>query len=131
MAELRINPDKVCELIEASRELAGKVPATTGDRTSTGDDSPFISMEDYGGADPRRQQIVELIGGLNVEEQADLLALLYVGRGDFDLADWEAALAEAEARIGSKDADFMIGDAALPGYLSDALDAFGKSCPEV
>ncbi len=39
MAELRISSEKVCALIEAAREIAGKVPSTAGDATTTGDDS--------------------------------------------------------------------------------------------
>jgi hypothetical protein len=130
MPELRINPDKICEFLEAAREVAGKVPATTGDKTSSGDDSPLKFMEDDGGQDPIRQQMVEFVAGLNVDEQIDLLALIYLGRGDFGLAEWDEALVEAGDRIGAGDADFMIGDRALPAYLGDALEAFGKTCPD-
>ncbi len=35
---------------------------------------------------------------------------------------------EAEARIAARDPDFMIGDAALPQYLGDGLEAFDRSC---
>ena len=129
MPELRINPDKVCLILEAARELAGRVAPTTGDRTEDGDDSPLAFIEQRAD-DPTRREIVEAIAALNIEEQEDLLALLYLGRGDFDLDQWEEALDEARARIETGDADFMIGDAALPGYLGDGLDAFVKSCPD-
>ena len=130
MPELRINPDKVCQFLAAGRELAGRVPATTGDRTTTGDDSPLTFMEDFGEADPRGTEMAELVSGLNIEEQVDLLALIYLGRGDFTLDEWEAARNEAMDRIAARDADFLIGDVALPEYLGTALDAFGKSCPD-
>jgi hypothetical protein len=130
MPELRINSDKVCQFLEAAREVAGKIPATTGDRTSSGDDSPLTFMEDDGGQDPVHQQMVEFVGGLNVEEQVDLLALIYLGRGDFGLGEWDDALTEARDRIGAGNAEFMIGDRALPAYLEEALDAFGKTCPD-
>jgi hypothetical protein len=130
MPELRINPDKVCAFLQAARETAAKIPATTGDHTSTGDDSPLTFMEDYGDGDTARQQMVEFVAGLNIEEQVDLLAMIYLGRGDFDLAEWDGALREARDRIDAGDADFMIGDRALPEYLGEALDAFGKTCPD-
>jgi hypothetical protein len=128
MPELRISSEKVCDLIEAGRELAGKVPSTAGDRTTTGDDSPLVTLEEYPGDDDRRAQTVEFIAGLNVEEQTDLLALIWLGRGDYDLDEWDDALTEAEARIAARDPDYMIGDAALPGYLGDGLEAFGMNC---
>ena len=132
MAELRISSEKVCAFIEAARELAGKVPSTAGDRTTTGDDSRLVTLEEPEGIgedeDARRGEMVEFVAGLNVEEQVDLLALIWLGRGDYELAEWDDAVAEAEARIAARDPDYMIGDAALPEYLGGGLEAFGRSC---
>ena len=128
MPELRISTEKVCDFIEAAREVAGKVPSTAGDHTTTGDDSKLVTIEDYPGEDDRRRQMVEFIAGLNVDEQIDLLALIMLGRGDYDIAEWDVAVAEAQGRIAARDPDFMIGDAALPQYLGDGLEAFDKSC---
>ena len=132
MADLRISTDKVCAFIEAARELAGKVPSTAGDRTTTGDDSRLVTIggsgQDIHEDDDRRREMVEFVAGLNVEEQTDLLALIWLGRGDYDLAEWDDALDEAEARIAARDPDYMIGDAALPEYLGGGLEAFGRSC---
>jgi Protein of unknown function (DUF3775) len=128
MPELRISTEKVCDFIEAAREVAGKVPSTAGDHTTTGDDSKLVTIEDYPGEDDRRREMVEFIAGLNVDEQVDLLALIMLGRGDYDIDDWEVAVAEAQGRIAARDPDFMIGDAALPEYLGDGLEAFDKSC---
>jgi Protein of unknown function (DUF3775) len=130
--ELRISSEKVCDFIEAARELAGKVPPTTGDHTTTGDDSELVTLEEPEGIgedeDARRRETVEFVAGLNVEEQTDLLALIWLGRGDYDIGEWDDAVAEAEARIAARDPDYMIGDAALPEYLGDGLEAFGMSC---
>jgi hypothetical protein len=133
MPELRISTEKVCAFIEAAREVAGTVPSTAGDRTTTGDDSKLETLveepgQDFYERDDRRRQMVEFVAGLNVEEQIDLLALIWLGRGDYDIADWDEALAEAEARIAARDPDYMIGDAALPEYLGDGLEAFSRTC---
>jgi hypothetical protein len=132
MAELRISTDKVCAFIEAAREVAGKVPSTAGDRTTTGDDSELVTIEEPEGdgedEDARRREMVEFIAGLNVEEQTDLLALIWLGRGDYEFEEWDDALTEAEARIAARDPDYMIGDAALPEYLGGGLEAFGRTC---
>jgi hypothetical protein len=122
MPELQISTDKVEEFIEAAREVAGKVRPTTGDRTTTGDDSGLVTIEDYPG-DPRPEQMREFILGLSLAEQIDLLALILVGRGDFDIAEWPDAVREARGLISDGNPDFMIGDAALPEYLGTALDA--------
>src|SRR5436309_7542304 len=128
MPELRISSEKVCALIEAARELAGIVPSTAGDATTTGDDSRLVTLERSPDNDDRRREAIAFIAGLNVDEQTDLLALIWLGRGDYDIEEWDDALTEAEARIAARDPDYMIGDAALPEYLGDALEAFGLSC---
>ena len=132
MPELRISTEKVCALIEVAREVAGKVPSTAGDKTTTGDDSPLVGIEEPEGIgedeDSRRREMVEFIAGLNVEGQTDLLALILLGRGAYEVADWDAAVSEAEGRIAARDPDYMIGDAALPEYLGDGLEAFGRTC---
>lgn len=128
MPELRISTDKVCDFIEAAREVAGLVEPTTGDKTTTGDDSKLVTIEDNPAEDDRRGQMIEFINGLNTAEQTDLLALIYLGRGDFDIAEWHDAVREAAMRLDDRSADFMIGDAALPEYLGAGLDAFDRSC---
>ncbi len=129
MPELGINPEKVCDLVEMGRELAGLEISTAGDATTDGDDSPLADMiEQEEGADPRRREMVSFIGGLDAEEQVNLLALILLGRGDFGIDDWEDALITARDSIDDKSADFMIGDPALPAYLLEGLEAFGESC---
>ncbi len=129
MPELGINPEKVCDLVEMGRELAGLEISTAGDATTDGDDSPLADMiEQEEGADPRRREMVSFIGGLDAEEQVNLLALILLGRGDFAIDDWEDALTTARDSIDDKSADFMIGDPSLPAYLLEGLEAFGESC---
>lgn len=128
MPELAISSEKVCALIEAAREIAGVVPTTASDRTTTGDDSGLVTMEGDPDTDIRRREAIEFIAGLNVEEQLNLLALIWLGRGDYDISEWDEALSTAEGRIAARDPDFMLGDAALPQYLGDGLEAFGLSC---
>jgi hypothetical protein len=131
MPELGINPDKVCAFIEVAREVAGLSLSTAGDATTTGDDSPLTTLEEpMDGMDPRRREMVSFVAGLDAEEQANLLALIMLGRGDYDIAEWDDALVEASTAIDDRSADFMIGDPALPGYLLEALEAFGEACEE-
>ncbi|HWG79982.1 MAG TPA: DUF3775 domain-containing protein [Stellaceae bacterium] len=129
MPELNINPEKVCDIIEMGRELAGLEISTAGDGTTTGDDSPLETLiEPADGRDPRRRAMVAYLGGLDAEEQVNLLALILLGRGDFSLDEWEDALITARDSIEDKSADFLIGDPALPGYLLEGLEAFDESC---
>ncbi|HET7594914.1 MAG TPA: DUF3775 domain-containing protein [Stellaceae bacterium] len=123
MPELNINPEKVCDIVEMGRELAGLAVSTAGD------DSPLETIVEPGeGKDPRRREMVAYIGALDAEEQVNLLALILLGRGDFSIDEWEDALITARDSIEDKSADFLIGDPGLPGYLLEGLEAFDESC---
>ncbi len=129
MPELGISVAKVCDFIEAAREVAGLSVSTAEDGSLPGDDSPLSTLVEPGeGEDPRRREMVAFVGSLDAEEQTNLLALILLGRGDFTIDEWDDALATAADSIEDKSADFLIGDPALPGYLLEALEAFEESC---
>lgn len=139
MPELGISTEKVCAIVEVAREVAGLEISPVADDAiadddegaAGGDDSPLASMlEPPNSADPRRRELVAFVAGLNAEEQLNLLALIALGRGDFTIDEWQDALVAARDSIDDRSADFLIGDAALPAYLLEGLEAFGESCSD-
>jgi hypothetical protein len=129
MRKLGISADKVCAFIEFAREVAGLEITAAGDATTSGEDGPFEDMiAPAAGMSRRRREMVAFIAGLDAGEQLHLLALIMVGRGDYAIEEWEDAFAAARDGIADRSADFMIGDSALPDYLTEALEAFDESC---
>jgi hypothetical protein len=133
MPEIRISTDKVCELAEALRELAGIEDRPPGGESDDGDDSIVAFLEE-GDDDPRPQQISEMIRGLAEEERIDLVALVLVGREEFSLEEWDEAVASAAERIeeGGPDfaATFLVGDMASAEFLEAGLQLFGRDCAD-
>jgi hypothetical protein len=56
------------------------------------------------------------------------LALVWIGRGDFEPSDWRAAVKSASERREGGAAKYLMGIPLLPDYLEDALSAFDQSC---
>jgi len=48
--------------------------------------------------DLTERELRALINDLNVDEAAELIALAWIGRGDFDQSEWEDVVAEARQR---------------------------------
>lgn len=72
------------------------------------------------------RELRALIGDLNVDESAALIALAWIGRGDFDAAEWADAVAEARERgAGRKTAKYLMGMPMLGDWLEDGLEALG------
>ena len=75
-----------------------------------------------------RRELVQFIRDLDVDESAALVALAWIGRGDFEPDDWTSAVAEASERAEGPTWKYLLGMALLPDYLEDALSQFGRSC---
>lgn len=76
--------------------------------------------------DPTEEELRELIDDLNVDEATELVAITWIGRGDYDAADWEEALKEARGRAGPRGARvsrYLLGMPLLADYLEAGFDA--------
>ncbi len=122
-----INPAKVCFVIEKSRELLGEDAGVGPDSSNPTDDDERVMLTDAAGHSIRRE-LVEFIKDLDVDESAALVALAWIGRGDFEPDEWKSAVAEASERAEGPTWKYLLGLTLLPGYLEDALSQFGRSC---
>jgi hypothetical protein len=76
--------------------------------------------------DLTERELRALIGDLNVDEVAELIAIAWIGRGDFDIAEWADAVAEARNRgRGKRASDYLLGLPMLGGWLEEGLDTIG------
>lgn len=71
------------------------------------------------------EELRELINDLNVDEAAELVALAWVGRGDYDGSEWEDALAAARERTNRRTAKYLLGMPLLADWLEQGLEAIG------
>jgi len=122
-----INPEKVCFVVTKARELLSEDEGLKPDASNATDDGEQSILTDaaYG---PVHAELEQFIADLDEDETAALVALLWIGRGDFEAKDWEDAVAQARERRESPTATYLLGEPLLPDYLEDALAAFGHSC---
>jgi len=124
---LEIDPTTVAFLIAKARAFDAKVaPAAHDDVALPGEDEDHDALEDHGD-DPVAQELREVIDDLNVDEQVELVAMTWVGRGDFALEEWDEALEAArERRVGST-SKFLLGMPLLGDLLEEGFVALGYS----
>jgi hypothetical protein len=119
---------KVCFVIEKSRELLSGEVGVDPDASNQADDGERAVLT---GADASiRRELVEFIKDLDVDEAAALVALAWIGRGDFDAEDWQSAVDAASERHEGPTWKYLLGMPLLPDQLEDALSAFGRSCED-
>lgn len=67
------------------------------------------------------------IASLNEDEQASLVAVMWIGRGSFEPEELEEAIRTANAEKTTPTEDYLMGDPKLADYLEDGMDALGLS----
>jgi fructose/tagatose bisphosphate aldolase len=78
------------------------------------------------------EMLTDYIDELNEEQQNALIALAWVGRGDYEPEEWEEALKLAAERNARGEAStYLAGMEGLGDLLSEGLAAFGIAVEEV
>jgi hypothetical protein len=71
------------------------------------------------------EELRELIADLNVDETAEMIALMGLGRGDYERSEWKTAVDEARRRDRRKAAAYLLGMPLLAELLEEGLETLG------
>src|SRR5205085_4883510 len=119
--------EQLAFIIAKAREFdAQTAPVGTEDGSNPSDDKDVAILEDTED-NPTGEELADAIDLLNDDQKAELLALMWVGRGDFDLVEWPSAITEARASLDAVTTDTLLGTPLLGDYLEEALAALGYS----
>ena len=122
-----INTDKVCFVIVKSRESVAADSGMPGDSSNASDDG-FLSILTERGSMASGHELAAFIDAMDEDEQAALVALMWIGRGDYAPADWAVAMADARARRTGSVTTYLLGTPLLSDYLETALAEYGETC---
>src|SRR5262245_37056490 len=74
--------ESVCRIVLKAQQFGAKDAVADPDPGSNPVDDGFRAVLEDHGDDPVRIELSEFIDGLDVDERCDLVALMWVGRGD-------------------------------------------------
>ncbi len=127
---LAISPEKVCFIAAKARQFDAKDVVTIPDEASNAADDGMISVLEDHRDDPVARELRGLIRAMTEDEQVDLVALAWLGRGDGTIDDWDELRAEAARAHNNRTASYLLGMPLLPDHLEEGLSQFGCSCEE-
>lgn len=128
---LEVDPQTVYFLILRAREFDDKdEPGDTDPDDSPADVAMHHDMH-YFDDDPVAQDLKDTIDGLNEDHQAELVALTWLGRGDFGRDDWAEAVRMARERRTHATSEYLIGTPLLGDYLEEGLAKLGFSVEDL
>jgi len=123
-----VNPDTVCFLIDKAREFHAKDQVTIPEPPdSPGDDWALGVLADHEG-DTTFAELKYTIDDLEPDQQVCLVALMWLGRGDFSLDEWDDALEAAGQAYNARTAEYLIATPLVADYLEEALNLHGYEC---
>jgi hypothetical protein len=127
---LSISPEKVCFFILKAREFDVKDAVSDPDSGSNASDDAMIDVLEDHADDPTQQELRSFIDALTEDEQVDLVALTWLGRGDGTIDEWDDLRAEAARLHNKRTAAYLMGKPMLADHLEEGLTQFGLSCED-
>jgi hypothetical protein len=128
LPEISISDEKLCFIIEKAREFDVKDVVTDPDSGSNPADDGMIAVLEDHRDDPVVQELVAVITSMSVDEQIDLVALTWLGRGDSGVENWSELRAEAARAHNRHTAAYLLGIPLLADYLEEAASLFSIEC---
>lgn len=124
---LDVNPDTVCRLIDLAREFHAQeavvIPEEPGSASDDWTGNILAAHADDATLDEFRSIIADL-----EPDQQQVVGLLWMGRGDYTIDEWDEVLEQAADAWNERTADYLITHPLLPDYLTEGLDLHGYRC---
>ena len=127
---LIISSESVCFIIVKAREFDVQDVVTDPDSGSNAFDDKMATVLEAHADDLTQKELVAFINALSEEEQTDLVALLWLGRGDGTMEDWNDLRDEAQRQHNNRTAAYLMGEPLLSDHLEEGLSQFGFTCED-
>lgn len=127
---LNVDLETVCFIIVRSREFEAQEAPVDENPASNASDDGFREILASHGGDQTYDELKALIDALDVDEQAALVALAWLGRGDFTADEWDEACENARDRHSEHTSEYLLGMPLLSELLQNGLGELGLSCEE-
>jgi hypothetical protein len=120
---LDLNPETVEHIIDRAHQYQTRDEMR---EEADEDDSPDLDalgdQDLQSTEDPVYVELREAIDDLEPDQQVSLVALMWLGRGDFSVDDWDQALARAGEEWNERTGDYLVRTPLLADYLTEGLE---------
>ncbi|MCS6986054.1 MAG: DUF3775 domain-containing protein [Sphingomonadaceae bacterium] len=117
--------DTLSYIILKARAFDAQAGVSDPDEASNDTDDGFVSVLEGQSDDPTAEELADLIDSLSDDERASLVALAWIGRGDYDPEDWEEVRQLARERRQGSTARYLLEMPMLGDYLEEGAAALG------
>lgn len=122
MDELNLNPQYLRNLILSLRALMAQEGLVSPDSGSNPSDDEGPSMLQDSPDNLTYEEVVAGIEDLEPDQQAELVALMWIGRGDMEPEEWDEAVALAAERSEGNTAQYLLRHPHVADHLDEGVD---------
>lgn len=122
---ISVNPETISRLIDLSRAFHAKEQVVIPQEpNSPSDDWALQVLADHED-DEYYAEFESIIDDLEPDQQQEVVALMWLGRGDAALEEWSDLLKQASEQWNERTAEYLIAHPFLAEYLQEGLDLHG------
>ena len=124
---LNLDTEMICDILDKMRQFHAKEGVSFPEETAEMD--PLYVLADYMD-DPVYQDAIVTINNLRDDQQATLVALMYLGRGDYSKEEWKEALQFAQDEMTDHTGQYLLSKPLVADDIEYGLNMLGISCSE-
>jgi hypothetical protein len=129
MPNLSIPLETLTYIIEKAREFDVEVPPVLTDDGSNpiDDEAGDTTILEDRIDNPTMEELTAALDQLNDDQRDEIVALTWLGRGDFTKDDWQDAVDAAHDRHNGEETRYLLGTPLLADYLEEGAAQLGYS----
>lgn len=124
---LNLDTDMICNILDKMRQFQAKEEVSFPEVTD--DMDAYYVLADYKN-DAVYDEAVNIINNLRPDQQVTLVALMYLGREDFEVSDWDNAIELASQELTDHTGQYLLSRPLVADHIENALNLLGLSCSE-
>ncbi|MFD2110705.1 DUF3775 domain-containing protein [Thiorhodococcus fuscus] len=127
---LHLKLETLCRIIDKAREFQAKEEVVIPDSPSSPTEDWALQILADHSEDYSVQEMMQAIGTMSERQRAELVALMWLGRGDYSIEDWESAVDDAIGDYSLNAAAYLLSHPMIADHLTEGLIAHGYSCED-
>lgn len=124
--DFAIDRETLAFIVLKARAYDALVASDDPDDASHAADDRFVDALEDEGDNPAGRELHDAIASLNDEARVTLVALTWLGRGDYEASEWREALKDARERAGEMPTSrYLMGIPLLGDLIADGAEELG------
>lgn len=125
---MHIRHETLCSLIALAREFQAKEQVCfPHEGESSSEDWALQMLADHGN-DYNVSEFRSIVRDFSERQRAELVALMWLGRGDYAVEDWEEAVDDAVGDYSIRAAEYVLAHPMVSDHLQEGLIALEDPC---